>query len=135
MRTIARQPNAGIAVMQQSTATSVRRQFERTPVKANAFLHRRGHFQRAQIIDYSRGGLQLAGTFGLIKPDPIQVELISGVRISAKVAWSLGALTGIVFSEPLPETHPAILQLARRVRKSLTEQTLSIRQGSRQSAS
>jgi hypothetical protein len=116
--------------MQQSAPTPVRRQFARTPVKANAFVHRGARFQRAKIIDYSHGGLQLEGTFGLIKQDPIQVELISGVRITAKVAWSLGAHTGIVFAEPLSPTHPAIVELSRRARKSRAEQPISISQGS-----
>jgi hypothetical protein len=112
--------------MQQSAPTPVPRQFERIPVKANAFAHRGQRFQRAQIVDYSRGGLQLEGTFGLIKQDAIQVELISGVRISGKVAWSLGSHTGIVFSEPLPATHPAVLELARRAAKTLERHSLSI---------
>lgn len=120
--------------MQQSAPAPVRRQFERTPVKANVFVHQGARFQRAQIVDYSHGGLQLEGTFGLIKQDPIQVELISGVRISAKVAWSLGAHTGIVFPEALPATHPAIVELARRARKSLGEQSLSTTQRSRRYA-
>ena len=55
---------------------------------------------RARVIDYSAGGLQLEGTFGLIKTDHIQIEFISGARVPARVAWSLGAQTGVVFSEP-----------------------------------
>jgi hypothetical protein len=117
--------------MQQLAHVSARRQFDRNPVKANAFVHCGGRFQRAHIVDYSRGGLQLQGTFGLTKQDEIQVELISGLRISGKVVWSLGAQTGIVFSETLPETHPAIIELARRARKALTEQPFSIAQGPR----
>jgi|SRR5436190_1683865 len=115
--------------MQQSAATPVHRQFERTPLRANAFVHRGARFQCAQIVDYSQGGLQLEGTFGFIEQDPIQIELISGVRITGKVAWSLGAHTGIVFPEPLPSTHPAIVELARRARKSSAVQ--SVPQGSR----
>jgi hypothetical protein len=108
----------GLPVMQQSASAQARRQFDRAPVKANAFVHRGASFQRAQIVDYSQGGLQLEGTFGLVKQDPIQVELISGVRVTAKVAWSLGSHTGIVFPEPLPPSHPAMIELARRARKS-----------------
>ena len=117
--------------MQQSSGPDVRRQFLRNPVRAHAFVHARGRFQRAQVIDYSHGGLQLEGTFGLTKQDAIQVELITGVRIAGKVAWSLGSHTGIVFPELLPPTHPAIVELARRARKSLAEQSLSITPGSR----
>lgn len=64
--------------MQPSTVPDVHRQFERTPVKADAFVHCRGQFQRAKVIDYSAGGLRLEGTRGLIKTDPIEIELISG---------------------------------------------------------
>jgi hypothetical protein len=117
--------------MQQFSPAPVRRQHERTPVRANAFVHHGSRFQRAQVVDYSHGGLQLEGTFGLTKQDAIQVELITGVRIAGKVAWSLGSHTGIVFPELLPPTHPAIVELARRARKSLAEQSLSITQGSR----
>ena len=53
--------------MQQPTSADVHRQFHRHPVKANAFVHCRGQFQSAKVIDYSNGGLQLEGTFGLIK--------------------------------------------------------------------
>jgi hypothetical protein len=120
--------------MQQSAGAPANRQFERSPVKTTAFIHRGGNFQRAQIVDYSPGGLQLRGTFGLIKQDHIQVELMSGLRITAKVAWSLGSHTGVVFPEPLPPTHPAILELACRASKSLSEHSLSMTQGSRRHA-
>jgi len=120
--------------MQQSASIPTGRRFERCPVKATAFIHRGESFQRAQIVDYSSGGLQLLGTFGLVRQDCIEVELMSGLRISAKVAWSLGSHTGVVFPEPLPPTHPAILELARRASKSLSEQSLSLTQGSRRYA-
>ena len=121
--------------MQQSASASApRRQFDRAPVKANAFVHRGTSFQRARIVDYSQGGLQLEGTFGLIKQDPIQVELISGVRVQAKVAWSLGSPTGIVFPEPLPSSHPAMVELARRARKASSPQSPTIVQDSDRAA-
>jgi PilZ domain len=116
--------------MQQSPSESARRRFARTPVKANAFVYQGDRFQRAQIVDYSHGGLQLEGTFGLIKHDPVRVELISGVRVSAKVAWSLGKHTGVVFPEALAPTHPAIVQLARRAHKAPVEQPPSVPQKS-----
>jgi hypothetical protein len=70
-----------------------------------------------RIVDYSLGGLRVEGTFGLVKHDPIEVALISGARLSGTVAWSLGGHTGIVFPEPLGASHPAITELARRVRR------------------
>jgi hypothetical protein len=57
-------------------------------------------FQPAKVIDYSDGGVQLHGTFGLIKTDRIQIEFISGARVPGRVVWSLGAQTGVVFSPP-----------------------------------
>ena len=104
--------------MQQSPITSGR-QFERRPVTANAFVHCRGQFQPAKIVDYSAGGLRLEGTYGLIKRDLIEIELISGPRIPCRVAWSLGGQTGIVFSEPLPASHPALIELSRRADRQL----------------
>jgi hypothetical protein len=100
--------------MQQSTFPDVRRQSQRRPVKANAFVHCRGQFQAAKVVDYSAGGLQLNGTFGLINSDPIQIEFMSGIRVLGRVAWSLGAQTGIDFFEPLTPEHPALIELFRQ---------------------
>ena len=83
-------------------------------MNANAFVHCRGQFQAAKIIDYSVGGLRLEGTFGLIQTDPVEIEFISGARVPGRVAWSLGAKTGIIFSEPLPTDHAALIELCRR---------------------
>ena len=109
--------------MQQSSLTTARRQFERKTAKTNIFVHHRGRFQRAVVVDYSAGGLQLDGTFGLTKRDPIQVEFISGVRVTGQVAWSLGARTGIVFSQPLPINHAAMSDLSRKANRPLVLST------------
>ena len=106
--------------MQQPASPDVYRQFGRHPVRAYAFVHCRGQFQSAKVIDYSNGGLQLEGTFGLIKTDPIQIEFFSGIRVLGRVAWSLGAQTGIVFFEPLPAGHPALVELLRRASTHLS---------------
>jgi len=100
--------------MPQEPTTPGRRQFERTPAKAQVFVHCRGRFQRAKIANYSQVGLQLEGTFGLFKHDPVLIELASGARVTGKVEWSLGGRTGIVFSEPLATSHPAMEELARK---------------------
>jgi hypothetical protein len=91
----------------------------RTLVKANAFAHCGSRFQRAQIVVYALGGLMLEGTFGLIKHDPIQVELIMGTRVPGKIAWSLGAHTGMILQEPLQPSHP-LVELERRARRALS---------------
>jgi hypothetical protein len=100
--------------MQQSTSLGVHRQFERHLIKAYAFVHCRGQFQHATVVDYSAGGLRLEGTFGLIRTDPVQIEFISGALVPARVAWSYGALTGITFSAPLPATHPELIVMSLR---------------------
>jgi PilZ domain len=100
--------------MHPSASTDARRQFDRRPARANAIVQCREQFQSARIIDCSTGGLQLEGTFGLIKGDPVQIEFVSGIRLSGRVAWSLGAQTGVVFSEPLPKDHPVFAELLRR---------------------
>lgn len=99
--------------MSQPPTSPSRRQFERTPAKAQVFVHCRGHFQRARIVDYSQVGMQLAGTFGLIKTDLVTIELVSGVRVQGKVEWSLGGQTGIVFLQQLEPSHVAMEELAR----------------------
>jgi hypothetical protein len=110
--------------MQQSGLQ--RRKYERNPVKANAFVHCRGQFQRAKVIDFSPHGLQLAGTFGLMRCDSIQIEFVSGIRIQGKVAWSQGSCVGVAFFEPLPGTHPAVIELVRRAAKTLRQFSLPI---------
>ena len=96
------QPITSTPGMEQADSRPSRR-FERRPVKANAFIHFRGLFQPAKVIDYSDGGVQLDGTFGLIKTDRIQIEFISGTRVPGRVAWSLGAQTGVVFFPTIGE--------------------------------
>jgi PilZ domain len=110
--------------MQQSGLQ--RRKYERNPVKANAFVHCRGQFQCAKVIDFSPHGLQLAGTFGLMKHDSIQIEFVSGSRIRGKVAWSQGSYVGVTFFEPLAGTHPAVIELARRAAKTLCRFSLHV---------
>ena len=52
--------------MLRSIFSDAQRQSDRYATKANAFVHCHGLFQNAKVIDYSAGGLQLAGTFGLL---------------------------------------------------------------------
>jgi hypothetical protein len=93
------QPITSTPSMEQADPRPSRR-FERRPVKANAFIHFRGRFQPAKVIDYSDGGVQLDGTFVLITADRLQIEFIAGARVPGRVAWSLGAQTGVVVSPP-----------------------------------
>jgi PilZ domain-containing protein len=101
-------------LMPQELTRPSRRLIERTPAKTKVFVHCRGRFQRATIANYSHDGAQLEGTFGLFKYDPVSIELPSGLKVPGKVEWSLGGQTGIAFAERLAETHPAIIELARK---------------------
>jgi hypothetical protein len=115
--------------MEASAPPKVRRQFERKAIKATALIYCRGSFQRAKVVDYSQGGLQLEGTFGLIRRDAVELELVSGKRLSGPVAWSLGCQTGVVFSQALPPGQSSIVELLRK--PSLRRPGRSIQQSSR----
>jgi PilZ domain len=80
-----------VDIMQQSSRPEVRLAL-RNPVRAHAFVHARGGFHPATVVDYSHGGLQLEGTFGLFRCDSVQIELISGIRVPGQVAcrWEAG---------------------------------------------
>jgi hypothetical protein len=96
-------------------ATALRRQHERRSAAIAALVHCHGRFQTVSILDISTGGLQLQGAFGVTKGDRIEVELLSGHRLTAKVAWSLGSRIGAEFSPPLAPDHPGLVALQRSV--------------------
>jgi len=90
---------------------SLRRRAERFPIRVAALAHCHGRFQTVRIVDVSLGGLQLQGCFGVGVGDGITVELLSGHRLAAKVAWSIGSRLGVRFLEPLWVEHPAVAVL------------------------
>jgi hypothetical protein len=90
-----------------------RRKSPRAAATIHAFVHCRGRFQHTKITDYSAGGVNLSGTFGLHETDPVEIELMSGTRLAGRVAWSVGERTGVHFLEPLDEAHPVMLELER----------------------
>ena len=96
-------------------ATALRRQHERRSAAVAALVHCHGRFHRVSILDVSTGGLQLQGAFGVTKGDRIEVELLSGYRLTAKVVWSLGSRIGAEFSPPLAPDHPGLVTLQRSV--------------------
>jgi len=83
---------------------------------ANAFVHHGDRFQHVRVMNYSHGGLMLDGTFGLMPGDAIEVELVSGLRIAARVVWSLGGRTGVAFPVSLSPAHPVMVELGHRER-------------------
>jgi hypothetical protein len=94
-------------------ATVLRRQHERRSAAITALVHCHGRFQTVSILDISAGGLQLQGAFGVTGGDRIEIELLSGHRLTAKVAWSMGSRIGAAFSPPLAPDHPGLVALQR----------------------
>jgi hypothetical protein len=98
--------------------SSLRRRDERHPIRATALAYCHGRFQTVRIVDYSPGGLQLQGCFGVSTGDDIAIELLSGHRLAAKAMWSMGSRLGVRFLEPLEHDHPvlaALTHVSRRV--------------------
>jgi PilZ domain len=93
----------------------IRRRHERRSATVTALVHSHGRFQTVSIVDFSSGGLQLQGAFGLAVGDRIIVELLSGHRLPGKVVWSLGSRIGAQFAPALPPDHPGMLALQRSV--------------------
>ena len=98
--------------------SAVRRRDERYPLRLTALAHCHGRFQTVRIVDFSVGGLQLQGGFGVGVGDDVVVELLSGHRLAAKTAWSLGSRIGVRFLQPLSADHPAWAVLEQAARRS-----------------
>ena len=98
---------------------SVRRRDERCATRITALVHCHGRFQTVLIVDFSLGGLQLQGCFGVGTADGVAVELLSGYRLSAKVAWSIGGRIGVRFLQPLSADDPALEALRQAARRGL----------------
>jgi hypothetical protein len=94
---------------------ALRRRHDRRSAPVTALVHSHGRFQTVSILDFSTGGLQLQGAFGVAPADNIEIELLSGHRLPAKVVWSLGSRIGAQFVPVLEPDCPAILALQRTV--------------------
>jgi hypothetical protein len=98
---------------------SIRRQDQRFQVRVAALVHCHGRFQTVRMVDVSLTGLQLEGCFGVGVGENIAVELLSGHRLDATVAWSMGSRVGVHFAEPISPDHPVLLGLKRAARDGL----------------
>jgi hypothetical protein len=98
---------------------SVRRRDERHTIRLTALVHCHGRFQTVRIVDFSVGGLQLQGGFGVGPGDDVIVELLSGHRLAGKAAWSLGSRIGVRFLQPLAPEHPAWAVLEQAARRQV----------------
>jgi hypothetical protein len=101
------------------TQPPIRRSHERHQTRVNALIHCHGRFQTVRIIDFSLGGLQLQGCFGVGVADAIAVELLSGHSFRAKVTWSIGDRVGVRFAEALLSDDPALEVLRRGMRRAI----------------
>ena len=96
-------------------AAAIRRRHERRTAAITALVHSHRRFQTVSILDFSTGGLQLQGAFGVAAGDQIDIELLSGHRLPAKVVWSLGSRVGAQFTPALSLDHPGLAALQRTV--------------------
>jgi hypothetical protein len=106
------------SVLPPDERSSVRRRDERHPIRATALAYCHGRFQTVRIVDFSAGGLQLQGCFGVGVGDDITVELLSGHRLAAKVAWSMGSRLGVRFLQALDADHPVLAVLEQAARRN-----------------
>ena len=91
----------------------IRRQHQRRNGPASALLHVRKQFQTVKVADFSEGGVQLQGAFGVLAGDRIVLDLVSGERCEIKVMWSLGSRLGGRFLTPLDADDPVLAALQR----------------------
>jgi hypothetical protein len=91
----------------------VRRREERRTARVTALVHCHGRFQTARIVDFSLGGLQLDGCFGVAVADQVGVELLSGQRLEGKVAWAVAGRVGVQFREPIAPDDPVVGMLSQ----------------------
>jgi hypothetical protein len=94
---------------------AVRRRHDRRSAAITALVHSHGRFQTVSILDFSTGGLQLQGAFGVATGDLVQIELLTGHRLAAKVVWSLGSRVGATFTPVLSSDSPALIALQRAI--------------------
>ena len=102
-----------------SERASLRRLDARSVTRAVALVHVHGRFQTVRIVDFSSGGLQLQGCFGVGVGDAVVVELLSAHRLEAKVAWAIGSRLGVRFLQPMGLDHPALMVLQQATRPGL----------------
>jgi PilZ domain len=99
----------------EETPVTVRRKHDRKSAAITALVHSHGRFQTVSILDFSTGGLQLQGAFGVAVGDQIEIELLTGHRHAAKVVWSLGSRIGAAFTPVLSSDSPAYIALQRAI--------------------
>ena len=91
----------------------VQRRDERRAARIRVLLYCHGRFQTARIVDFSLGGLQLDGCFGVAVTDHVAVELLSGQRLEGKAVWAVAGRVGVKFNHPLTPDDPVVALLSR----------------------
>lgn len=82
------------------------RQNSRSHVQIRAHLHLGETCQATTITDLSLDGAGLDGAIGVAPGDAIELELISGRRLSGHIIWRLMGCCGVQFAEPLHPDDP-----------------------------
>jgi PilZ domain-containing protein len=100
------------------TRRLVRRRNERHAAGITALVHCHGRFQTARVVDFSLGGLQLDGCFGVAVADQVAVELLSGHRLEGKVAWAVAGRVGVQFHNQLAPDDPIVAVLSQVASRS-----------------
>ena len=95
------------------TSQLARRRDERRATRVTALAHCHGRFQTVRVVDFSLGGMQLDGCFGVAVADRLAVELLSGQRLEGKVAWAVAGRIGLRFRQPLAPDDPVVALLSR----------------------
>jgi PilZ domain-containing protein len=95
------------------TRRLLRRREERRATGIAVLVHCHGRFQTARVVDFSLGGLQLDGCFGVAVADQVAVELLSGQRLQGKVAWAVAGRVGVQFREPLAADDAIVALLSQ----------------------
>lgn len=82
------------------------RENPRIQVRIPAYLHGAGECQSTMITDLSVDGAGLDGAIAIFPGDNVEIELITGRRISGHVIWWLMGSCGIQFAAPLKNSDP-----------------------------
>lgn len=90
-----------------------RRLHDRMSVQLRAFVHCHGVFKPTVVLNMSRGGAKLQDVFGLMPRDNVEIELLSGRRIPARIVWVMAGRCGVAFSELLTEDDELLLATAK----------------------
>jgi hypothetical protein len=98
----------------ENNRADISRRHARRMTRANAILYTRSVFQSVSVVDFSSGGLGLAGTAGLFPGDKVTVALTTGEKKSGVVRWWLSGACGVQFDAVSEEDDPFLVKLQKK---------------------